>query len=651
VFGALVGCGPSAPDADDPQAVQKYRQQLSATLKEHVNGLFFATTARDEQDLASSLGTEMAELLAHGPLQFRTLTVTHIRSPEDLQTGLWRVDYSADVSDYPSALLNFLAREDLRSQGHGLKPFEELVTLTGRLLFRYDNGRFLLSQAPAVHEPFGRAVFLAQRMSGWLTHDLPTGVIGLMTPVRMFVLFDETEDANHAGSLTRTDTLLALAEKLERVEARGPMNALDRRFIPVGNEKLSQALRAVATLDRFLHSWWAGDMGENVELLTEINRRPIPPDYFLRTPIRLRSYEITNVEMQDRLVFALTAKFSVSDPGGVCGVAMCARELANPGQQIASLDQGAPASDRFIVSRPGNDWTIAYHRDRGVLAYAAKSTYAIEHFVSEYQSPFSLTGTVDSRQWAGEVSNRLRVLENIFGSLEFAPIETILNLRHDNTALNALVSRMMDLTSEIRSLRQLSTRELCFNLGSNVSEYSVGAEMLGRFGVDNPHEMEQLRKEITRYLGALGVDPNTTDRLGALFARARDVENGDASAEIKRILQREHGPQLASAYSVGYEMLRVVVLTSYREQLSRIDRKNAEMFGPSAIRRVLSELELAMEYAGAKPSAQTTVFEWNNQASRFTIPNATDVAPMKSFDWFFSRPADLQAVPTKRPIY
>ncbi|MFT5129985.1 MAG: hypothetical protein ACI8W8_003614, partial [Rhodothermales bacterium] len=91
VFGALVGCGPSAPDADDPQAVQKYRQQLSATLKEHVNGLFFATTARDEQDLASSLGTEMAELLAHGPLQFRTLTVTHIRSPEDLQTGLWRV--------------------------------------------------------------------------------------------------------------------------------------------------------------------------------------------------------------------------------------------------------------------------------------------------------------------------------------------------------------------------------------------------------------------------------------------------------------------------------------------------------------------------------------------------------------------------------
>ena len=429
------------------------------------------------------------------------------------------------------------------------------------------------------------------------------------------------------------------------------MNVLDRRFIPVGNEKLSQALRAVATLDRFLHSWWSGDMEKEAELLTEINRRPIPPEYFSHTPIRLRSYEITNVEMQDRLVFALTAKFSVSDPTGVCGVAMCARELANPGQQIDSLDQGAPASDRFIVSRQGDKWAIAYHRERGVIAYAAKATYAIEHFLKGYQSPFSLTGTVDGRQWAAEVSRRLRVLENIFRTLEFAPIEAVLNLRHDNTALNALVSRMMDLTSEIRSLRQLSTRELCFNLGSNVSEYAVGAEMLGRFGVDNPREMDQLRKEISRYLHALGVDPATTDHIGALFARARDVENSDASAQIKRILQREHGPQLAAAYSVGYEMLRLVVLTSYREQLSRIDRKNAEMFGPSAIRRVLSELELAMEYAGAKPIAQAAIREWNNQAARLTIPSATDVAPMKSFDWFFTRPADKQAVPTRQPLF
>jgi hypothetical protein len=648
---SLLGCGPSTPDADDPQAIAKYRQQLSASLKEHANGLFYAIIARDAQDIASGLGTDMAAMLATGPLQFRALTVTHIRSPEDVRNGLWRVDYSADISDYPSALLNFLAREDIRAQGHGLKPFEGLVTLTGRLVFRYDNDRFLLAEAPASHEPVGRAAFLAQRLSAWLEKDLPTGDIGLLTPVRMFVLFDDTEDANHAGALTRTETLLSLAEKLERVEARGPMNVLDRRFIPIGNEKLSQALHAVATLDHFLHAWWSGDMGKEAELLTEINRRPIPPEYFARTPIRLRSYEITDVDMQERMVFALTAKFSVSDPSGVCGVAMCARELANPGQHIAGLDQGAPASDRFIVSRQGGDWAIAYHRDRGVVAYAAKATYAIEHFMTKYQSPFSLTDTVDGRQWAGEVSNRLRVLENIFGSLEFAPIESVLNLRHDNTALNALVSRMMELTSEIRSLRQLSTRELCFNLGSNVSEYAVGAEMLGRFGVDNPQEMDQLRKEISRYLRALGVDPATTDHLGALFARARDVENSDASAQIKRILQREHGPQLAAAYSVGYEMLRLVVLTSFREQLSRIDRKNAEMFGPSAMRRVLSELELAMEYAGAKPVAQATVREWNNQASRLTIPSAAVVAPMKSFDWFFTRPADKQAVPTKRPLF
>jgi hypothetical protein len=647
------GCGSDAPDADDPEALARYRQQLTAALNEQATGLFYGMVARDAKDMAGMLGSELAALLATGPLRFDAISITHTRSPDDLQSGTWRVDYSADISDYPSALFNFLAREDVRTQGVGLKPYEGLITLTGRLVFRYHDGRFVLAEAPAAHQPVGRAAFLAQRMRSWLDSNLPEGDIGLRTPIEMFALFDDTEDANHAGNLTRTETLLALAEKLERVEARGPMNVLDRRFIPLRNEKLSQALQAVATLDRFLHAWWNGDMGREVDLLTEINRRPITPEYFQRTPILLRSYEITDVEMQQPRVFALSVKLTVSDPTGVCGVAMCARELASPAQHIHTIDQGVPASDRFIVSRPENDWTIAYHRDRGVIAYAAIATYAIDHFMNKYQSPHSLTGTVDGRTWALEVSNRLRVLENIFGKLEFTPIEAVLNLRHDNTALNALVGRMMELTSEIRSLRQLSTRELCFNLGSNVSEYAVGAEMLSRFGIDNPQEMEQLQKEITRYLRALGVDPATTDRLSALFARARDVENRDASAEIKRFLQREHGPELASAYTVGYEMLRLVILTSYREQLSRLDRKNAEMFGPSAIRRVLSELELGMANAGAKPTAQATVREWNNQASRFTIPSAQEVAPMKNFDWFFTRPADQKAGPetSKRPIF
>ena len=643
-------CGPSAPDPNDPEAQAQYRQRLSASLKEQAQALFFAIVARDNADISSSLGSELGDLLATGPLQFRAASVVHVRSPQDMESGSWRVDYTAEISDYPSALLNFLAREDLRAQGAGLKPYESVVTLSGRLFFRHEDGRFVLNEPPAAHEPIGRAAFLAQRLQSWLSTDLPPEDIGLQTPIRLFPLLDETEEPNHVGQLTRTDTLLALAEKLERVETRGPMNVLDKRFIPLRNERLSQAVQAVATLDRFLHSWWSGDMGREVELLTEINRRPITPDYFQRTPIQLRSYEITEVTMQQPYVFALTAKLSVSDPTGVCGVVMCARELANPAQHIRAIDQGAPASDRFIVSRPGEDWKVAYHRDRGVIAYAALATYAIEHFQTKQQSPNSLTGTVDGKTWAREVSVRLRVLENIFGGLEFAPIEDVLRLRQDSTALNALVARMMDLTSEIRSLRQLSTRELCFNLGSKVSEYSLGAEMLSRFGVDNPQEMGQLQKEISRYLGALAVDPAASDRINALFARARDVEIRDASAEIKRILRREHGPELAAAYTVGYEMLRLVVLISHREQLSRLDRKNHEMFGPSAIRRGLSTLELAMEDANAKPMPLATIREWNNQGAR-TIPNAQAVAPMKNFAWFFTRPSDQQAVPTRSPLF
>lgn len=630
----LCGCNKQRdPSAGTDQAL------IEEELARQARSIFLALANDDKAYLKAYRHLDLAQAL-NSPMQVHDIKILQVQESAE---GGWTVDYRLQVSDAATTAFNYLVRDESLTSPHALAVYATTVHELGRLVWQPREERLVL-QDPAAHSPIGRIRAHAIQRKQW-QQTLPSEARGLISSVDVLRLLKVLE-AEQALAIRGDEVVPALVEKLAEAESRGPMDVLATPFLLSGQDRLSRAVLAVAALADVLDAWSTGDLAARYSSLVELNGKSVPATLFEQTPVRLIDYSITGVDMREPHVFSVAAELTVSDPASVLGVTMCAGELASPLEQLEAIDSGVRVRDAFYVARRnGTAWNLHYHRNQGSLGYAIGTARALKRFRSQYRSPIALMTAADSSSWARELNTRFNLLQNEMADLDFGPVARMLTASSNHGYLSEVVKKLVAITSEIRSLQTEPPRVLAFVLGSKMAEYFITAEMLAHAGKPQPEAMASLRAEIVRYLRALAVRPELAERIDDLLTRHSGTSSGslrDISAEIRRHLQRTYEPKHAATYLVGFNMLHLVILSSYQDQLTKFDGSSG-LINPGSARQVLGDLEYNMEFAGARKRALDVVRNWNYQTGELTIPSSTDTAPLKSFDWFFDR--EPQIVP------
>ncbi|GEM_PF-3271784 len=635
----VCGCGrDEAPQAEDAAST------IERTLATQAHGLFLAIANNDKGYLQTYSALGLGDAVG-GPLLIHDIAVLQVRQV-DAET--WAADYRLTLSDPASTAFNYLVRDD-RLSPTMLAAYSKTASQLGRLTWRSDGKRLQLV-APTALEPLGVLLEHARARREWQETTKKVQP-GLPATIEIVALLARLQQRPSLG--IRPDMVLPeIARKLEEAEARGPMEVLAPTFLTTGQDRISRALMAVATLDRILSAWSNGNLAAHRDSLVELEGVHVDAAAFERTPVRIKDYAITGLDMREPHVFSIAAELTVSDPASVLGVTMCAGELASPFEQLEAIDNGARVRDAFYIARSdGQNWKLHYHRHQGTLGYALGTSRAMERFRRQYRSPISLMTAGDNNLWARELTTRFGLMQNEMADLDFGPVSRMLTANSEHGYLSEVVKKLEAITSEIRTLQNEPPRVLSFVLGSKLAEYFITAEMLARSGKTQPEAMEALRKEVVRYLRALAVPPQLAERIDDLLSRHKGVNDGqlqNISAEIRRFLQRSYDPEHVATYLVGFNMLHLVILSRYQDQLGRFEG-SGKLISAAAARRVLGDLEYNMEVAHAHSHAINVIRTWNRTGER-AIPSAADTAPIKSFDWFFSRQAPQDVNPGLGPL-
>jgi hypothetical protein len=605
-------------------------------VSEKTMSLLMALSRRDAQATLSYFADEAAPPglaeAASGPLVFRNVRVLDVVEQE----GGWRVDYEAEISDYPSTIFNFLVTQQALEQSHLLRRYEEVVTLRGHLLWRRRLGSWRVAESPPEHEPVGRACALAKTMSEW-KRDLPPEARGAAAFGRILSLLSATDEPNHAGPLTRSQVLERLAEKLTRAVAESGSLVLEERFLPARDESAPRTLEALAALDRVLSAWWRGEMESAVDWLTGVEDGSISPYELSESPVRLHSYEVLNVNGVASNTYAISVDLGVTDPASVFAVAICPQEIPDPRSYIELIDEGLKATQTFLVAKRGDRWMLASDDSDGAIGYFVRSG----RLVSRLRFLSALPSDRDLLQ--ADLVFRMTLAQLSFIGLRFSAVEREIEEEGQEKFVKDVMTRVLEASELSLLIGAMSPEERSFYLGSKISEYLLSFTLTDLVAAS---EVEKVERQISVLVESLdlGVDGNALRRTLLQTRLAGDSDEFiRLGVDIEGRILTRHGASLDYACRLGHAVgdLRTAVMFS--------DALGEEsVLNPNIVEFLGVIDSLLAEMPGVRSGARESVSQLRARAQQGDYPSTGETEGLTEYSWFFVEPLEAAPLPPTR---
>lgn len=615
-------CGPVGGDAE-----QRATDLLLALQQGEVSAVsdFFVAEALPEG----------WEEIASGPLVFREVRVLRVSDSDEGGRGAKKVSYEATISDYPSALFNFLVRSEVLAENHRLRPYEGTVTLPGELVWRRDGRRWRVVEPPPPHEPVGLAFRLAALRGSW-REGLPGGAQGVSSLGGLLSLMSETAEPNHMGALERHEVLRQIGQNLTRAASTAGASLLDERFLPAPGESVSRGLEALAVLDRFLSAWWRGEPEREAQLLSGVLGGEIEPGELVATPVQLHAFDVLQVEAMSSTTYAIATELKVSDPASVVAVSIAPQEITDPRSYIQLIDEGTEVRETFVVEVYGSSWLLDVDDGTGVVGYAVRSGRLAG--ATRWYGPLSS----DISDLSSELAFRLTFAHIYFDGLRFAPLEGLVSGDPDTELVEAVVTRVMEATRLSRTIGQFSTEERCFYLGRKLAEF-VTATMLQPLLTDEG--VAQLRaelREVEQQIGLfvrslrLGVASEDYDQVLVRARLAQDPsEVIEAVGDLRDPIRRRHGSHAGRLYMLGLK----AGMVQLNALLAQIPDPDVKALAVDYLGELLLDLAVDLtELPGVRPSAVQGVGDLLRRVQARDTPTVDDVDALGDYDWYFSQP-------------
>jgi hypothetical protein len=583
-------------------------------------------------DLFPTGAAPCAAMLATGPVVFRAMTITAVTPPPKGGEPVWRADYEATISDYPSALFNMLVRPELLGESHRLKPYETLATLHGRISFHRQDGAWRALDAGAEHQPLGRACALARAMAQW-HGELAESARGAAAYVRLLALYDATYEPNHAGALTRAEALTTLSDKLERAAVEGGAAVLQERFLPAGDETVSGALGALTALDRLLAAWWRGEIEEAADLLIGVGGDPISIQELSRSPVRLHSYQITGLDAQASDRYAVTVRLALSELAAVFAAAAAPDRIPDAEGYLRAASDSMEADDVVFVARHGGTWRIECDAEHGGLGYLVQ--------VARSLRSLRILGALpaDETRFKLSLALRLTLLHGQFKDLQLGAVRS--RLEDGDTLVRSVLEQIVGANGGHGGHTGLQALERCYLLGQALGQYAAATALddtLPPSGADKLASLVAgLRRQILDLFRSLLPESDLAEYERLLVSAQLVSDPGgllEISATLGHRLSNAYGPEHGDTYMLGF----AVSMAHFAAMTGELPDDEIQDQVRDWQRMVFGHLDhFARRLPGIRPEARATITRLEAQVRGGGLVPFEEMEPMQSFDWFFDR--------------